>query len=402
MRFDLSGCGAGLDESARSLLELGPLAESLGYDGLWINEEHFGQGGRVCLSPILLATALAMRTRTIRIGFSVLVLPLFEPIRLAEEIATLDVLSEGRIDLGVSRGNTSRYFEAWGLDYENRSAAFSACFEKLLWYWTELKVEVGLRTESIEPKCVQRPYPPVYVATYREEAAAWVGERGFTLFQGSQQSVDSIRRCIAAFKDAGGDVAQVPSGRFIVVGESDEAAWQVAWAAAEKLTAGYRRSGEQVRRRISTEDELDTERWLREVAIVGSPETVAERIAALHQELGFGNFMLVTGFLGNLPQEEVVRPLSSSPGRSGRGSGEPWNEREATHPKKHQAHLRLCKAKGAIDDFGQRSAGDHGPPRFGARSLARLHQTWADQLRRASRASRLFPNGVRRAPQMAR
>ena len=68
MRFDLSGCGAGLDESTKSLLELGPLAESLGYNGLWINEEHFGQGSRVCLSPILLATALAMRTRTIRIG----------------------------------------------------------------------------------------------------------------------------------------------------------------------------------------------------------------------------------------------------------------------------------------------------------------------------------------------
>ena len=113
MRFDLSGCGAGLDESAKGLVELGPFAERLGYDGLWINEEHFGQGSQVCFSPILVATALAMRTSTIRIGFSVL--PLFEPIRLAEEIPTLDVLSEGRVDLGVSRGNTSRYFEAWGL-----------------------------------------------------------------------------------------------------------------------------------------------------------------------------------------------------------------------------------------------------------------------------------------------
>ena len=87
MRFDLSGCGAGLDESAKGLVELGPFAERLGYDGLWINEEHFGQGSRVCFSPIPVATARAMRTRTIRIGFSVLVLPLFEPIRLAEEIA---------------------------------------------------------------------------------------------------------------------------------------------------------------------------------------------------------------------------------------------------------------------------------------------------------------------------
>ena len=64
MRFDLSGCGAGLDETAQDLLSLGPFAESLGYDGLWINEEHFGQGSRTCLSPIPLATALAMRTRT--------------------------------------------------------------------------------------------------------------------------------------------------------------------------------------------------------------------------------------------------------------------------------------------------------------------------------------------------
>jgi alkanesulfonate monooxygenase SsuD/methylene tetrahydromethanopterin reductase-like flavin-dependent oxidoreductase (luciferase family) len=287
MRFDLSGCGAGLDESAKDLLELGPFAERLGYDGLWINEEHFGQGSRVCFSPILVATALAMRTRTIRIGFSVLVLPLFEPIRLAEEIATLDVLSEGRVDLGVSRGNTSRYFEAWGLDYEDQSAAFDTVFDKLIRYWTNAKVEVGPRTESIEPKCLQQPYPPIYVATYREDAAAWVGQRGLTLFQGSQQSVGSIRRCIGAFRDAGGDVAQVPIGRFVVVGESDAAAYRSALPAAEKLTAGYRRSGEQVKRRISMEEELETERWLHEVAIVGSPDTVAARIAELRDEFAF-------------------------------------------------------------------------------------------------------------------
>jgi alkanesulfonate monooxygenase SsuD/methylene tetrahydromethanopterin reductase-like flavin-dependent oxidoreductase (luciferase family) len=149
MRFDLSGCGAGLDESVKSLLDLGPLVESLGCDGLWINEEHFGQGSRVCLSPILLATALAMRTNRIRIGFSVFVLPLFEPIRLAEEIATLDVLSEGRVDLGISLGNTSRYFEAWGLDYADRSAAFDSVFERITRYWKDAPVEVGSPTPPV-------------------------------------------------------------------------------------------------------------------------------------------------------------------------------------------------------------------------------------------------------------
>jgi alkanesulfonate monooxygenase SsuD/methylene tetrahydromethanopterin reductase-like flavin-dependent oxidoreductase (luciferase family) len=309
MRFDLSGCGAGLDESTAGLLELAPWAESLGYDGLWINEEHFGQGSRVCLSPILLATALAMRTRALRIGFSVLVLPLFQPVRLAEEIATLDVLSAGRVDFGVSRGNTSRYFDAWGLDYADRSAAFEQVFETVMRYWTEPRVEVGSRVESIEPKCVQQPHPPVYVATYREESAAWAGQHGHTLLQGSQQSVDSIRRCVRAYTEAGGSMADVPIGRFVVVGETDAAAWQAAWPAAEKLTAAYRRGGEQVRRQITTEDELETQRWLREVAIVGSPDTVAGRIAELRHEFGFGNLTCVPGFLGHLPQEHVVTTL---------------------------------------------------------------------------------------------
>jgi alkanesulfonate monooxygenase SsuD/methylene tetrahydromethanopterin reductase-like flavin-dependent oxidoreductase (luciferase family) len=309
MRFDLSGCGAGLDESTGGLLELAPRAESLGYDGLWLNEEHFGQGSRVCLAPLLLATALAMRTRTLRIGFSVLVLPLFQPIRLAEEIATLDVLSAGRVDFGVSRGNTSRYFDAWGLDYAERAVAFDQALGTVLHCWTEPRVQVGSRVESIEPKCVQRPHPPVYVATYREESAAWVGQHDHTLLQGSQQSIDSIRRCVRAYTEAGGHVEDVPIGRFIVVGETDAAAWHAARPAAEQLTAGYRRGGEQVRRRIATEDELATERWLREVAIVGSPDTVAGRIAVLRDELGFGNLTLVTGFLGNLPQEHVVTTL---------------------------------------------------------------------------------------------
>lgn len=220
------------------------------------------------------------------------------------------MLSGGRVDLGVSRGNTSRYFEAWGLDYADRSAAFDAVFDKLIRYWTDEKVEVGSRTESIDPKCVQRPHPPIYVATYRDEGAAWIGEHGLTLFEGSQQSVPSIRRCVAAFRDAGGDVTAVPIGRFIVIGESDEAARQAARPAAKRLTIGYRRGGDQLRRGILTEDEHDAERWLQEVEIVGDPETVAARIAELHGELGFDGIQLVTGFLGNLPQADVVRTLA--------------------------------------------------------------------------------------------
>ena len=78
----------------------------------------------------------------------------------------------------------------------------------------------------------------------------------------------------------------------MVVGETDEEAWQTARPAAEKLTAEYRRTGEKVKRRISTEEELETERWLRRVAIVGGPDTVTARITELQDEFGYGNFIL--------------------------------------------------------------------------------------------------------------
>ena len=84
----------------------------------------------------------------------------------------------------------------------------------------------------------------------------------------------------------------------------------MALPAAEKLTAGYRRGGEQVKRRISTEDELEPERWLREVAIVGGPDSGADRVGELSDEFGFGGFQLVTGFLGDLPLEHVSRTLT--------------------------------------------------------------------------------------------
>jgi len=91
------------------VLELAEMADSLGFEGLWLNEEHF-QGsnleieGRRCLSPLVLAGAILARTRRLRVGFSVLLVPLYHPIRVAEEIATLDVLSRGRVDFGISRG----------------------------------------------------------------------------------------------------------------------------------------------------------------------------------------------------------------------------------------------------------------------------------------------------------
>src|SRR5208283_4452428 len=117
----LSGCGGGFEAvSSNEILELAETAEGLGFDAVWLNEEHLHGSnlvaeGRRCLSPLILASAILARTRTLRVGFSVLLLPLHHPIRLAEDIATLDVLSGGRVDLGISRGWNGRFMAAYGV-----------------------------------------------------------------------------------------------------------------------------------------------------------------------------------------------------------------------------------------------------------------------------------------------
>lgn len=167
----LSGCGGGLESGhGADVLAMAESAEALGFQSLWINEEHFQGGtnpreGRTCLSPLILAAAIAARTSRIRIGFSVLVLPLHQPLRLAEEIATLDLLSGGRVDLGISRGANPKYATAFGFAPDEIAERFDTCLDIMLRAWREPEIVIGGETWAMAPKPVQTPHPPIYMGT---------------------------------------------------------------------------------------------------------------------------------------------------------------------------------------------------------------------------------------------
>ena len=179
-RIGLSGCGGGLEfVSTSHLLDLAEKVEALGFDAIWVNEEHF-QGsiieveGRRCHSPIALAAAILARTKRLRVGFSVLLLALHHPIRLAEEIATLDVLSDGRVDFGISRGGNGRYLDAYGVPAENVNALFHDNLALIRKAWSDEKIAFGenafpssrsrssvrIRRSSWEPIRMRRPPGP--------------------------------------------------------------------------------------------------------------------------------------------------------------------------------------------------------------------------------------------------
>jgi alkanesulfonate monooxygenase SsuD/methylene tetrahydromethanopterin reductase-like flavin-dependent oxidoreductase (luciferase family) len=315
-RIGLSGCAGGLEAiSSSRLLDLAEKAEALGFDGLWLNEEHF-QGsvveveGRRCHSPLILASAILARTRRLRVGFSVLLLALHHPVRLAEEIATLDVISDGRVDFGISRGGNGRYLEVYGIDPDSVNERFQSTLQFLINAWQDGKMPFGENAYSIEPKPIQKPHPPIFIGTYSDETAAWAAHEGHALICHGITNMANQRRMMRAFKEAGGDVGRVPFGRFVYVSETDASAREELWPTVLKLTGRLKGFGLFNRKGIVTERDLDPEIFYREMVIAGSPESCARRILELNAELGITYLNALSAFFGFLPLELLDRSLT--------------------------------------------------------------------------------------------
>ena len=314
-RVGLSGCGGGLESvSDVALFDLAAFVDELGFDAIWINEEHFQGGtnareGRRCLSPLILAAALAARTERIRIGFSAIVLPLHQPLRLAEEIASLDVLSGGRVDLGISRGTNSQYMAAFGMAPDEIGPRFEEGLDLLLCAWQEPTIELGGKLRSVEPKPVQRPHPPIYMATYTAATAAWAAKSGYRLICHGINSLANLRPILRAFRDAGGDPSTIPFGRFIYVSETDGSARREIWPTILDLTKRMRDMSIFRRPNIITEDELLPERYYDSMVIAGSPQTCVEKIVCLADEFGLRYFNALSAFFGHLPTPLLRRSL---------------------------------------------------------------------------------------------
>ncbi len=270
MKFGLSGCGAAFESiHSTEWPRLAQKAEAAGFDSLWINEEHFQRPhegrGRVCLSPLIVAAQLAACTQRIRIGFSVLLLPLHHPVRLAEEIATLDVMSHGRVNFGVSRGGNRDYSRAFGVDPTVGRDKFQNDLSLLLQCWSIDEVEVQGHRFDVQPKPVQAPHPPIYIGTYNAETAEWAGRKGYRLIQHGIQSLPNICRIVRSFAEGGGEPCHVPIGRFVYVSTSDEAARDELLPVLQLLTERLRKAGIPDKPGTLTDDELDIERFYKEM-----------------------------------------------------------------------------------------------------------------------------------------
>ncbi|WOF73023.1 LLM class flavin-dependent oxidoreductase [Parvibaculaceae bacterium PLY_AMNH_Bact1] len=155
------------------------LADQLGYSSLWLAEHHFHKLG-TAPNPAVLLSAIAQTTKNIRLGPGVCLLPLRDPILTAEDYALVDILSDGRLNMGVGTGSQLVEFEALGRDFDNRREAFDKNLKELRTNWaTASSPEQSNGPLNIAP--IQHPAPPIFVATLSEDGAHKAGIAGHSI-----------------------------------------------------------------------------------------------------------------------------------------------------------------------------------------------------------------------------
>jgi len=192
--------------------------EELGFDSIWLTEHHFIDYG-LSVSPAVLAAAAAMRTRRVRIGLAAAILPFHDPVRLAEELAIVDILSEGRLDVGVGRGNRPVEFEGYRVPQIENRERFEECLAIMLKAWTHERFAFEGRHFTIPevrviPKPLQRPHPPVYVVCTSPDTIEATALRGAPMLNsllrgGPEQLARSRDTYVKACEKAGRNAAEV-------------------------------------------------------------------------------------------------------------------------------------------------------------------------------------------------
>ena len=292
------------------LLEQAEAAEQLGFDSFWVAEHHFHEYGAIP-SPAVWLAAAAQRTRRIRLGSAVVVLPFRNPLQVAEDYAMVDVLSGGRLNLGVGSGYLRHEFEGFGVRVEDKRERFDEALDVVLRAWTGERFSYDGRFHTVRDVRlnvvpVQRPRPPVWIAVLRNEAAPHVGKRGFPMMMipyATTEGIDELAETVAgfrgAFADAGGDprAASVPFGLHAYCADSFERATAEAKPAMDR----YVRTRLYARQRPY---ELLVEKSL---IAFGSPEDVI-RVARRYEQAGLTDFLAITNF-GGLEHARVLHSM---------------------------------------------------------------------------------------------
>ncbi len=306
-------------------------ADELGFDAVWLAELHFQKERSVLSSPLVVASALALTTRHTKIGIAVQVLPLSHPIRIAEDVATVDHLSKGRLEFGVGRSGLPGHYQGFNIPYTESRDRFFETLEILRRAWTQDRFSFEgryfqFRDVCVTPKPYQKPHPPMRVAATTHETYAMVGRMGSPLFIAVRtSSIAELRRFLGSYHEAWaaaghagrGDVAlSIP----VYVADTSARArrepeastmhfFRTISQALQKSDGTGAALAEAQEGRAQRLAELTYDDVLREQVVYGEPAEVAERLTALQEELGYSTLSAWMNVGGQLPHDQVLRSM---------------------------------------------------------------------------------------------
>jgi alkanesulfonate monooxygenase SsuD/methylene tetrahydromethanopterin reductase-like flavin-dependent oxidoreductase (luciferase family) len=227
------GCASTDREVVEQALWEVDFAERQGFESVWVTEHHFSGYGSIGV-PSVYAAGVAQRTRRIRIGYAVAVVPLHHPLRLAEEISWVDHLSEGRAVVGVGPGFSAFEFGGFGVPVEQRHAHFTERFEVVRRALAEPEIMFQGKRLAIRPRPYTRPYPPFYWASTSDESLRKAGAEGLPILFGTEPVAQIAERlnCYRAIRSAAGgsdgvisrEIGEMYVLRRICVADTDEEA----------------------------------------------------------------------------------------------------------------------------------------------------------------------------------
>ena len=305
----------------REALEEVVLGEELGFDSVWM-EEHHGLKDHYWPSPLMVLAGFATRTERVQLGTDVVVLPFYHPTKVAEDAAMLDVISNGRVTLGVAIGYRPDEFAMLGTKLERRGARFEEQIQIMRRLWTEETVTFDgqfyqLDNVRLEPKPVQPGGPQLWIGAWgplgmkrsAQLADAWV--------PGPTANLDKLLSARHTYhqelRAAGKDPAQVPAPltREVVIAETPERAWELA---ERHLLVNYRDEyggGTWSHPLIGAEDTTPVDR-LEAIAqdrfVIGTPDQCIRHIQRFRETFGVDHLICRLYFPG-MPHEHIMQEL---------------------------------------------------------------------------------------------
>jgi alkanesulfonate monooxygenase SsuD/methylene tetrahydromethanopterin reductase-like flavin-dependent oxidoreductase (luciferase family) len=300
-------------------------AERWGLDAIWLAEIHQQAERSVLSAPLTVAAAIATRTSRIKIGTAVQVLPLCHPLRLAEETATIDQISRGRLLLGAGRSGNPRGYAAYGVPYGESRERFYETLEILKLAWTQEQFSYQGKYWRFDearavPRPYQRPHPPIRIAGASEDTFPVLGALGYPLFVAVRSgSLAELGPDLRTYREAYAAAGHPGRGEVYLrlslhLAETDALAREEA---EPSVMAGYRtltsrlEGSPNARRRaeLETVRTITYQEVLRDKVVVGSPELVADRLVQLREELAIDGILAELNFGGGIPSGLMMRSL---------------------------------------------------------------------------------------------